>query len=82
MSGITEIVERIIESPKFREAVNVVDKDSLKIILIDALTATYLATASRCAKTYGKKRFDKLTPREMKSCIRNTEPPNGTDYIL
>lgn len=82
MSGITKIVDKIIESPNFNKAVKVQDKDALRIFLIDAFTATYLATASKCAKTYGRVRFDKLTPREMKSAIRNSPPPDETDYLI
>lgn len=82
MSGITEIANRIINSPKFKEAVEIVDEESLRIVLIDALTATYLATASKCAKTYGGNRLFNVTPREMKQLIRNTAPPDGTDYAI
>lgn len=82
MSGITEIANRIINSPKFKEAVEIVDEKELKLIIVDALTATYLATASKCAKTYGSNRLFNVTPREMKQLIRNTEPPDGNDYRI
>lgn len=82
LSGITEIANKIINSHSFKEAVDVKNEDDLRIILIDALTATYLASNSKCAKTYGKNRFFHYTPREMKQLIRNTEPPDGTDYRI
>lgn len=81
MLGINDISKNLIESKAFQTAVEDQDYEAMKLLITDLATAVYLATANKCARTYGRFRLLKLPAREMKQKIRETEPPTGSDYL-